>query len=98
MHSGSVRVMTRVPAEDIKHVAVTVEGREYRSNRGFFEVDNPRHAAAILAEGGFGKSWQTAGPVAPSLGYRCPECGFGSLFVRCGRCGEQCMRESDGRE
>lgn len=84
----------RVPAEDRAQVAVTVDGREYRQRNGYFHVDNDAHAAAILKEGNYGASWQTAPPVGRSSGYRCVDCHRGSFFVTCGKCGGDCVRES----
>ena len=82
----------RVPAEDIRQVATVIDGREYRARGGFFEM--PEAAAkAHLAESGYG-SWHVPGVPAPRGGRRCADCGFGSFFAKCGRCGGECPRES----
>lgn len=83
----------RVPAEDRRQVATVIGGREYRARDGFFELPD-RAAQAHLAESGYGRSWQTPGVPAPRGGRRCVDCGFGSFFTVCGRCGGECVPEA----
>ncbi|HZP55043.1 hypothetical protein [Actinocrinis sp.] len=67
-------------------------GRVTRYNGRIMDVENPAHAKALIAEGAFPVS--LTGRTRADLGYRCPACGHGSFFVRCGKCGGQCERES----
>lgn len=84
----------RVPAEDIKQVATVIDGREYRARNGFFEM--PSGDASIhLRSGDYGSSWNAAGVARAGSGYRCNECGFGSFFIRCGRCSGTCQKASN---
>jgi hypothetical protein len=34
-----------------------------------------------------------AGTTSRSVGWRCPECSFGSFVRACSRCGSECVRE-----
>lgn len=61
-------------------------GRRYNFRRGTADV-SPRDAKAIVAEGGFIPSM--AGTTSASVGYPCSNCGFGSYFRRCSRCGTE---------
>lgn len=83
----------RVPAEDRRQIAATVGGVEYRARSGFFDMPD-QHAALHLKSAGYGSSWQVPGVPAPGAGWRCPECGFGSWFAKCGRCGAACQKEA----
>jgi len=63
------------------------KGRERvlkRDKDGTFHVNNPKLAKKLKEEG-----LGVAG-LAPATyveGYTCTECGFGSYFIKCGRCG-----------
>ena len=85
----------RVPAEDIKQVATVINGTEYRAEGGFFEMPD-HHAKAHLESGNLPASWNAARSATGrrSIGYRCPGCGHGSFFKRCGKCGAECEREA----
>lgn len=52
---------------------------------GMFEVNNPKLAAQLKAEG---LGVASLGGVTIASGYPCKACGFGSLFKKCGKCGE----------
>jgi hypothetical protein len=56
---------------------------------GTITVDNPRHIKALREMGAFAANLggRTSG------GFRC-ECGFGSYFKTCSRCGGTCEKES----
>lgn len=83
----------RVPAEDIKQVETVIDGRKYRARNGFFEM--PTGDAKIhLRSGDYGASWNAAGVVNPSVGFHCQPCNRGSYFIRCGKCGGPCEKES----
>ena len=74
--------------------AVEIEGpsgRLYDFRGGFADV-SPCDARAIVAEGGFIPS--AIGTTRAGLGYRCTNCGFGSWFAECSRCGGVCRREA----
>lgn len=65
-------------------------GRRYNFRKGITDVSK-RDAKAIVAYGGFIPSM--AGTTRAGLGYRCTDCGFGSYFKRCSRCGGVAVRE-----
>lgn len=76
-----------IPPAGLKEVTVRTERGEktYRADKsGLINVDNPRHAAQMRAEG---LGTASAGGVAQTEGYPCKTCGFGSFFMKCGRCG-----------
>ena len=52
---------------------------------GMFEVNNPKLARQLKAEG-LGQA-STSG-VAKADGFPCQKCGFGSFFKKCSKCGE----------
>lgn len=85
--------MARLIAPDggVRGVDITTERgtRSYNPNKkGVIEVTNPRHAAQMKAEGFFEASLM--GPTQDTnLGFTCNECGFGSWFKVCGRCGHE---------
>lgn len=83
------------PAKGCKQVD-GLTGRRYTARDGVYDM-HPRDARALIAEGGFAPS--LTGATARSLGRRCRDCGFGSFFRRCGRCGGICEKEGrDGGE
>lgn len=71
-----------------KRVAETVVGnRSYKPNRqGIYTVSNA-DAKAMKAEGFIEASLMGATTNNENLGYTCTECGFGSWFKMCSRCG-----------
>lgn len=61
----------------------------YRPNKGgLYEVTNSRHAKAMKAEGFIEASLMGA-TTNKELGYTCVQCGFGSWFKKCSRCGHE---------
>lgn len=90
--------MTRIiPPQGLKEVAVKTERgtKLYKADRsGIINVENPKHAKQMRDEGlGVGS---VAG-VADTEGYPCTQCGFGSYFKKCSRCGHINERiEMDG--
>lgn len=82
---------TRVRVEGGNQVATVINGREYRANRGYFEMDD-RDVKAHLNASNL-PTPSAAGPVGRRAGYRCTGCGFGTFFTTCGRCGGHCERE-----
>ena len=86
--------MTRLIASDggVKGVDITTPSgvRSYNPDRkGVINVDNPKHAKQMKAEGFFEASLM--GPITNSdtIGFNCVECGFGSFFRKCSRCGHE---------
>lgn len=82
----------RVGAEDRRQVATTIGGVEYRARNGYFEM--PEHHAKAHREAGNLPAPAAALPVGRSGGYRCDDCGFGTFFTTCSRCGGHCTREA----
>jgi hypothetical protein len=78
----------KVCAPDGAARQVEVGGARYASRDGVYNM-RPDHARMLRAAGGFVPNL-AAGTVRG--GYRC-ECGFGSHFKRCGRCGRECAKE-----
>lgn len=62
--------------------------RRYESGSGFVTVSD--HDARLLKQNGFTPASLTG--VARG-GRRCTDCGFGSWFTTCSRCGGECVRE-----
>jgi hypothetical protein len=87
-----------IPPQGLREVAVKTERgtKVYRADRsGLINVDNPKHAAQMKAEG---LGVASAGGVADTEGFPCSECGFGSYFKKCSRCGhenERIMKDGD---
>lgn len=81
--------MTKIIPPD-RGVKETVIGGKsyYQSRQGSFEITNPKHIKAMKAEGFFEASLMGA-TTNGSLGYTCSECGFGSWFRKCSRCGHE---------
>lgn len=87
-----------IPPQGLREVAVKTERgiKVYKADRsGLINVDNPKHAAQMKAEG---LGVASAGGVADTEGFPCSECGFGSYFKKCSRCGhenERIMKDGD---
>ena len=64
-----------------------------RDKKGFFVAGSSRQAAALRAEGFIEASLN--GVAAANSGYLCVECGFGSWFKKCGRCGAECKKAGE---
>jgi len=86
-----------IPPQGLKEVSIRTERgtKVYRADRsGLINVDNPRHAAQMKHEG---LGVASAGGIAHTDGFPCSQCGFGSFFTKCGRCGHINERtEMDG--
>jgi hypothetical protein len=80
--------MARYVAPD-KGVRETVIGNStYRPDRGgIYNVDNASHARAMKAEGYFEAALNPYDKRDGERGFTCVECGFGSWFALCSRCG-----------
>ena len=82
--------MGRYVAPD-KGVKETVIGsKTYRPDKGgIYNVDSPRHARAMQAEGYFKASLNPYSEGDRKRGFTCVQCGFGGWFRKCGRCGHE---------
>jgi len=58
-----------------------------QDRQGIINVANPSHAKQMISEGFFEASLMGATTNGNNLGYTCNECGFGSWFRKCSRCG-----------
>lgn len=76
-----------------REVVIRTERRatKYKSHNGVYEVDNPNHAAQMKSEGFIEAS--LSGTAASGGGYPCGNCGFGSWFRKCSRCGHEAPKE-----
>jgi len=87
-----------IPPQGLREVSVKTERgtKVYKADRsGLINVDNPKHAAQMKAEG---LGVASAGGVADTEGFPCSQCGFGSYFKKCSRCGhenERIMKDGD---
>ena len=81
--------MSRFVAPD-KGVKETEIGRKvYRAGRsGLFEVTDRSDAKAMLREGFIEASLMGVTDKS-GIGFTCNNCGFGSWFKKCSRCGEE---------
>lgn len=68
-----------------------LSGRRYHAQGGgIFDMDKA-DARALVELGG---AVCGLGPACKSrLGFRCPDCGFGSWFRICSRCGAQTLKD-----
>jgi hypothetical protein len=63
--------------------------KRYRPDGGgLYNVENPKHARQMKAEGFFEASLMSP-TTDRNLGYTCNACGFGSWFKKCSKCGEE---------
>lgn len=64
-------------------------GRTVSYDGSIVDVSNPLHERALRELGAFPANigGRTAG------GFRCGDCGFGSFFVTCSRCGGTCGKD-----
>jgi hypothetical protein len=80
--------MARWVAPD-RGVKETVIGNAtYRPDRGgIYTVDNAKHAKLMKAEGYFEAALNPIDSKDSERGFTCVECGFGSWFAKCSKCG-----------
>lgn len=77
------------PADQLKQLDVRTEARKYRykvKGDGTFHVENPNHARQMREEGFIDASLM--GITTQPVGFPCKNCGFGSFFAKCSRCGQ----------
>jgi hypothetical protein len=63
-----------------------------RHKDGTFHM--PSDVAARAVKGGEATLVPELGPARKGVGYVCKDCGWGSYFVRCGRCGGECSKDA----
>jgi hypothetical protein len=81
-------------APDKRVAETTIGNRSYKPNRAGVYTVSDRDAKAMKAEGFFEASLMGA-TLNANLGYTCNECGFGSWFKKCGRCGHESSTETN---
>ena len=89
-----------IVADGCQQVDSPVTGTRYYARGGYalegkvrggvFEMADSDARLAVKAGGAIAS---LAGTTRRVLGWRCPECGFGSFLKACGRCGAECTRE-----
>lgn len=90
--------MARMVAPDKGVRETEVNGRLYKPDRGgIYNVDSASAARAMRAEGFFEAALNPYSAKDSARGFTCVECGFGSWFRKCSRCGhENGTPERDG--
>ena len=86
-----------IAPQGVKEVAVRTESgtKVYRQDKsGGFNVENPKHARQMKEEGFFQAN--AMGVIRHDIGFPCKNCGFGSLFKKCSRCGTENERMNNG--
>ena len=69
-----------------------IGGKSYFPDRGgLYNVESPRHAKLMKAEGYFEASLNPYSQGDRKRGFTCVECGFDGWFRKCGRCGVESM-------
>lgn len=88
-----------IPPQGLKEISVeTKRGTKIiRAGKdGLFNVENPKLARQLKKEG-LGEAGLNG--VTTNGGYPCTNCGFGSWFKKCSRCGHENNRvEMDGTD
>ena len=67
-------------------------GITYKRNKKTGLFDMREDDARVMAKGG-GFYPSLAGVPSRDVGFRCTECGHGSYFTKCGKCGASCVKE-----
>jgi hypothetical protein len=82
--------MGRYVAPDRGVKETVIGGKKYNPDRsGIYNVDNPRHGAAMKREGFFEASLNPYSEGDRQRGFTCVQCGFNGWFRKCGRCGHE---------
>jgi hypothetical protein len=80
--------MARYVAPDKGVRETEVGNRLYKPDKGgIYNVENPAHARAMKAEGFFEAALNPYDSKDGTRGFTCVECGFGSWFAKCSKCG-----------
>jgi DNA-directed RNA polymerase subunit RPC12/RpoP len=87
--------MARYVAPD-RGVRETVIGNStYLPDKGgIYNVESAAHGRAMKAEGFFEAALNPYDSKDGERGYTCVECGFGSWFLKCSRCGHENTKEN----
>ena len=87
--------MARYVAPD-RGVRETVIGNStYLPDKGgIYNVESAAHGRAMKAEGFFEAALNPYDSKDGERGYTCVECGFGSWFLKCSRCGHENTKET----
>lgn len=81
--------MAKLVGRDPHVKAVDFGGRSYYADRkGAYEVTD-RNAIAALKREGFSEASLLGVTTNNNIGYTCTQCGFGSWFRKCSRCGHE---------
>jgi hypothetical protein len=89
--------MTKMIGRDGNVQAVDIGNRSYYANRkGSYNVESKSDIKALKREG-FTEASLMGAVTDSTVGFTCVECGFGSFFRKCSRCGhENGTPERDG--
>jgi DNA-directed RNA polymerase subunit RPC12/RpoP len=87
--------MGRWVAPDKGVQETVIGGTSYRPDRkGIYNVESAAHGRAMKAEGFFEAALNPYDSKDGERGYTCVECGFGSWFLKCSRCGHENTKEN----
>jgi hypothetical protein len=82
--------MARMVGRDGNVSAVDVNGRSYYKDRkGGYTVEDKTAIAALKREGFSEAALNPYNAEDAQRGFTCVECGFGSWFRKCSRCGHE---------
>ncbi len=82
----------KVVPQDGNCKEIEVGGRVYRrQGNGLFDMPEAAARYTIANEGG--QLASLSGTTRSEFGFRCLDCGFGSFFTTCSRCGGNGVRE-----
>ena len=87
-----------IPPQGLKEVAIKTERgtKLYKTGKdGLLNVENPKHARQMKSEG-LGEA--SLGNYMGAVGFYCANCGFNSLFIKCGKCGKENPRVTESGE
>ena len=82
--------MAKLVGRDGHVTAVDVNNRSYYKDRkGSYVVENRADIKALKREGFSEAALNPYDPIDSKRGFTCVECGFGSWFRKCSRCGHE---------
>ena len=82
--------MGKMVGRDGNVAAVDVNGRSYYKNRkGSYTVESKSDIAALKREGFTEAALNPYDAKDSGRGFTCVQCGFGSWFRKCSRCGHE---------
>ena len=79
----------RMVAPDRGVKETTIGNRSYKPSHGGIYTVSDSDAKAMKSEGFFEATLSPYTAGDGQRGYTCIECGFGSWFIKCGRCGHE---------